>query len=192
MKKYYLYTVPILLIVAGYFFLSNTNSSVDNYTMTTDGITYSLDYIPNKKLIERDLKGSEESYDEISNKYKDHCYFKLNITSTGGQDILKMLSEKFGELESNEIVRILSFHSKKNFKLNINDIEIPCSLYHLDRTFVEQKGLEIIAVFNIESVGNEISKYGNNVAFKFNAEIFNAEMIEFNMPDNILRTLTKV
>lgn len=189
--KYYIYTVPFLLVIAGFFLLSNNDSSADDYRKISDGIRYSLDYIPNTMLIERDLKDSKDSYSEVADKYKDHCYFKLRINSSGGQDILKLLSNKFGEAESNEIIRILSFHSKENLKLNINNIELPCSLYHLDRTFVEQKGLELIAVFNLKSIDDLIHE-NNNVEFEFNAELFETELIKFDLPDDILRKLTKV
>jgi len=192
MRKVIFYSLVAISIVSLSFMLLYEDKNDQNYKKTINGISYELGFIPNKHLIEKEILDSKEEYEIVADRYKDHCYFKLNISSEHGQNILNVLNKKFGEKEVEEKLRLLSFHSKKELKLKMNNAESNCSLYHLDRTFVEAKGLELMIVFNVQELKDEYINNNSNIAFEFNAEILGDGLIKFDLPSDIIKQLVKV
>jgi len=192
MKKVIYYSLIAISIVSLSFMLLHEDDNDQNYKKTINGISYELGFMPNKLLIEKEVLDSKEKYEIVADRYKNHCYFKLNIFSEHGQNILNVLNKKFGEKEVEEKLRLLSFHSRKELKLKLNNAQSSCSLYHLDRTFVEAKGLELLIVFNVQEFNYEFMYNNNNLAFEFNAEVLGDGLIQFDLPNDIIKQLMKV
>jgi len=173
------------------FFACNQNDELTKnpYEKEVDGIVYSLKYIPTSFLINKDLKSSKDSFESIKKQYEDHYYFKLNMNTKTGQNIIDKLNDNYGESETLEIINQISFHSKKKLKLRINDFEVSSVLYHLDKSFVELNGMDIMVVFRVDELDELLNSENNVVAFKFENNTIDNHQIEFLFDDVIINQL---
>ncbi len=187
--KYILFGLVILLCIG-----CNSNSiAVDNpLEKEIDEIKYTLSYIPTSRLVKNEMKSKLFSFEEVSRRYEDHYYFKLNMKTSDGQNIIKKLIEKHGAKETDEILRLISFHSKDKLKLKINSHESSCVLYHVDRTFVELNGMEMTVVFKVDDMDMLLNNEFNTVAFKFENDIIENHQIEFLLDESIILELQEV
>lgn len=192
MKNRIFFITLLAVGVLSLFVYLNSRSNFEQSKHSVNGISFNLDFIPSQTLIERDLASSDKTYKEIALRYENHKYFKLNINSNNGLNVLKYFDKKFGKKQAEEILRVLSFHSKDQIKLVVNNNATSCSIYHLDRSFVEFNGLEILVVFNMKTLQDAFLEENNVVRFEFDAEILNEDPVHFELDRKIINELREV
>ena len=112
--------------------------STDNGLTTTKnvgGYSYSLQYTPLDYILINEYKEAlTEPVAKIERKDRDGLqYFKLQVSTNSGTDILKNNVTSAAEYEQR--LNYLAYHMQQDVQLVDQGDTLPCSIYHFERTY---------------------------------------------------------
>ena len=169
--------------------VKNSNNHL-NKNKTIQDIRYGINYLPLDYMLCNELKKtrvSEKELEQLKQEYSGMEYFELKIEALGFNDELaKYQLQSQGQYQ--ERIKYLAFDMQKDIFLKTDDNrQVPCKLYHFERTYGVTPHSTFLLGFSKEDIA--ISKERTIV---IDDKLFNKGLVKFNWTELALNNVPKL
>lgn len=154
-------------------------------------INFQFKYLPLSYMISNDLRTatiSAEIYDSLKNEYQGMEYYQLNISVDHFNDE----PAKYGIAEMSdyqERIVYMSFVMQSDLIMKVNnDKEVPCRLFHFERTYGVAPYSTFLFGFSKDDLGEEVTER----TLILNDQLFNKGLIKINWHSAELENIPKI
>lgn len=169
------------------------DQNVNNLTKTKEigEINFQFKYLPLPYMISNDLREagiSSYEYDSLKEEYQGMEYYQLNISVDNFNDELA----KYGVADMSEYqqrIVYMSFAMQSDLTMKINnEKEVPCRLFHFERTYGVAPYATFLFGFSKEDMGESV----NERTLILNDQLFNKGLIKINWHSAELENIPKI